>query len=624
MTKYKTDAEAVADINKLLRKAMVCFEPMPDLNLVEWAEQNRILPATSPEPGPWRTERTPYLKEPMLAMTDPLVKQITNVAGGQVGKSELLLNALGRIADIAPGTTLFTLPTLDVARRFSKDRISPLFEDTECLKSKNRKTVRKLNSSMLYKSFPGGQVTICGSESASALCSTPFKYFLGDEIDRWAYEAGEEGDPIQLIITRQSNFFDSLAILSSTPTIKGKSRIVKSFMKGTQEYYYTQCPHCREWILIKFEHIKFEYEKIKSNGEIRYTHKLIGFECPKCKKISSEDTIRKQPCKWIAQNPDAYNKGHRSFWYNPFFSSWRSWDTIIERFLETKDDPIQFKVFVNTVLGELWEEKNEMTSEENLLDGREEYDAELPEGVVCLTCGVDTQDTYLQYEIVGHGLYGEEWGIQKGLLSGEPSQDYTWTQLDKLLDKTWTFKDGIGLKIGFTFVDSGGHFTSDVYKQCAKRFYKRVFPIKGKGGEDIPFINQKPTKIYINAQKTEYTFLYTLGVDEGKVAIMNALKRKSGEDGFFHFPKNPELGYDYDFFRSLLSESYVYEKGKWRWVILPGHKRNEALDCRNYARGAFKVWNPNMSEIIKRISEKRQNISRPQKSGRKFTQAKIW
>lgn len=127
--------------------------------------------------------------------------------------------------------------------------------------------------------------------------------------------------------------------------------------------------------------------------------------------------------------------GTRSFKLNTFISPWTRWKNIIMSFLESKNDPEKLKTFYNTELGETWEERGEVEDEEFLLHRQEEYEADLPDGVLLLTAGVDTQDDRLEYEIVGWGHGLESWGIEKGFVMGEPSDINVWTTLIDQFDK---------------------------------------------------------------------------------------------------------------------------------------------------------------------------------------------
>ncbi|MBR1631190.1 MAG: phage terminase large subunit family protein [Paludibacteraceae bacterium] len=581
-------------------------------------------PENSAEAGPWRTSRTPYLEEPMAAFTDPKVRKEVMVAASQVGKSEFELNVIAYIIDQDPGSILYVHPTLEDARKFSRLRVSPMIRDCSRLKSKVADVKAKdSGNTILQKSFPGGMLTITGSNSASALASTPARYVIGDERDRWAVSAGTEGDPWKLAEARQSTFYNKKAVEVSTPTIKGASNIETAYYQGTQERWCHQCPECGEYGEIIFDRVHFDFETKKQRGKKVYTITgPITWACPHCGCLIPEETMRRQPAKWIAEDPDAVERtGVRSFWLNAFSSPWTPWEKIVLEFLDNRHDPEKLKVVYNTLLGELWEDRGGIEDEDTMLARREDYGhredgtpIELPEGVLVLTCGVDTQDNRLEYEVVGHGHYGETWGIQKGYIMGKPDTDEVWQQLDDVVGHVYRFADGKGLRISITCVDSGGHYTQEVYARCRERKNRRVFAIKGKGGDGIPLVTP-PSKVPVKDNKKITCWLYTLGVDAGKESIMSALKVQEPGPKYCHFPLDESRGYDTYYFSGLLSEKLELTQTKrgnvWRWVKIPGHNRNEALDCRNYANAGFRIINPDTFMVEKRLKGIDDRVEQP-------------
>lgn len=539
----------------------------------------------------------------MEAFNDPKVTNIVMVAASQVGKSEFLLNCIGYVIDQDPASTMYIQPTLDDARKFSRHRIAPMIRDSKPLRAKvSDVKTRDSGNTLLQKSFPGGMLTLTGSNTASALASTPVRYIFGDERDRWALSAGTEGDPWELAKARQTTFYNKKAVEVSTPTIKGSSNIEAAYYRGTQELWCIQCPHCGEWHNIDFDDIRFLFKEDKVGKKSNFTITSIWWICPSCGAISYEDEVRSQPAKWIAQNPNAYKNGVRSFWLNAFCSPWVTWSTIAQRFLEAKDDPEKLKVVYNTLFGKLWEVRGEIENEDEVMARREEYPADLPDGVLALTCGVDTQDNRLEYEVVGYGHHGEDWGIEKGMIMGRPDSEEVWEKLDGVIDRVYKFSNGKGLRISCTFVDSGGHYTQEVYAACKKRQTRRVFAIKGKGGPDIPFV-RPPSRVPMKDNKKVCVWLYTLGVDAGKAKIMKRLTNKTPGRNYSHFPLGK--GYDTTFFAGLVSERLILTRTRrgdqWVWEKIPGHERNEALDCRNYANAAFEVMHPDLTAIEKRL-----------------------
>lgn len=455
-------------LNKAISKAIAAMKPPDNLTVSEWADKKRRLsPESSAETGPWRTSRTPYLKDIMDAFSDSKVRRIVVVSSSQIGKSECINNMIGYIIDEDPGSALFIQPTTIDAKEYSKLRIAPMIRDCPTLRRKvSDPKSRDSGNTVLQKSYPGGVLTMCGSTEAHALASKPIRYVFGDERDRWSASAGNEGDPWKLAMARQITFYNSKAVEVSTPTIKNASAIEKSFLKGTMERWCVQCPHCGEYHDIKFSNIRFDHESKEVSGEKQYTVSNIYYICKGCACVSTEQEIKKQPAKWIAENPDAYKKGVRSFWLNAFVSPWASWESTILEYLYAIGSPTELQVVYNTRFGELWEDRGDMEDESSFLARREDYNAELPEGVLVLTCGVDTQGDRLEYEIVGHGQGGETWGIEKGVIVGKPDDDQVWQQLDTVIDRKYYYADGVGLKISVTFVDEGGNLTREVRLLC--------------------------------------------------------------------------------------------------------------------------------------------------------------
>ncbi len=605
-----TSRPAARRLNSAIAKALAGMKPPDDLTVTQWAERDRRLSTeASAEPGPWRTSRTPYLREPMDAFTDPKVRRIVMASASQVGKSELENNIIGYIIAEDPGSILYIHPTTIDAKEYSKLRIAPMIRDCPTLRRKvAAPKSRDSGNTLLQKTYPGGILTMCGSTEAHALASKPIRYVLGDERDRWATSAGNEGDPWELAMARQTTFYNAKAAEVSTPTVKSASAIEASYGEGTMERWKSRCPHCGKYHEIQWEHIRYDYEETVVNRKKAYKVKSVWYTCPGCGCTSDEATMKKAPARWEADNPAAYAQGVRSFWLNAFVSQWASWASIVLKYLNAIGNTRKLQVVYNTCFGLLWEDRGDLEDEDSLMARREEYPAELPDGVLVLTAGVDTQDNRMEYEVVGHGHFGETWGIEKGIVMGRPDDEKTWAKLDEVLfDRVFHFADGLGLRLSMTFVDEGGHFTQDVRLQCRARIGKKVFCIKGMPGPDKPYTAPpKQMKIIVNQKTIGTCWQYQIGVDSGKVMIMDNLAVKSPGSKFCHFPKRDDYGPGY--FAGLLSERLEYDAEKkqpWVWKKIPGHERNEALDCRNYALAAFKALPKNLDAIDRQLKTAR-------------------
>ena len=536
----ESEKDRVNKLNACLAKILSGMKPPEDLTVSQWADKNRRLTSeSSAEVGKWRTSRTPYMFDILDSFTDPLIEHIVVVAASQVGKSETINNMVGYCIDQDPGPILLIQPTIDDVKRYSEMRIAPMIRETRCLKRKvaDPKS-RDAANTKRQKSFPGGVLVMTGSNVAHDLSSMPIRYVFGDERDRWATSAGSEGDPWELAVARTRTFYNKKMVEVSTPTVKGASAIENSYNLGTMERWKTQCPHCGEYVELTFDNIRFEYDAAE-NGDKKIFHiSEIFYVCPECGGISDEHTMKSQPAKWVATVPEAREHHKtRSFWLTAWVSPWATWESIILQFLQAGTDSAKLQVVYNTQFGELWEERGDMASEDDVMARREVYEAEVPDGVLLLTCGVDTQDDRLEYEVVGHRRFGETWGIKKGVILGRPDTEEVWERLDEVLSHKYKFKSGVSLQISLTFIDEGGHFTQEVRQHCLARQYDHVFAIKGANRPDIPYTAPpKKQKIVVNGKVIGQVWVYEIGVNAGKQKIVDNLRVQSPGANYCHFP----------------------------------------------------------------------------------------
>lgn len=587
-------------LEELKDYTFMLMRPPQKQTVSEWADKNCFLPSeNSAERGRWRTDRAPYQREIMDAFTQPGVYEIVLMAGAQVGKSAIELNMIGYVIDNDPGPILYVQPTEKAAEDFSKRRIAPMIAACPSLRKKvSSPKGRDSGSTILAKTFPDGNLTIIGANSPADLASKPIRYLFMDETDRFPLSAGAEGDPQELAIRRTETFRDIRKIVkASTPTIKGTSNIEKDYLNGTQEEWRTQCPACHTYSFIKFGDIKFHKEDyVDKSGEKDFHVLSAVWCCPACKHEVSEYACKRLPGRWESNNPNAIQNGIRSFRLNSFMSPWSSWKEIVYKFLKAGKDPELLKTVYNTMFGETWEIRSNTGLEEKLYNRREHYNAEVPDGVLLLTMGMDTQDNRLEYEVVGWDRDGQSWGISRGVIPGRADAQGVWNEVDALLEREWETASGVKLRILATFIDSGGHHTQTVYRECEKRSSKRIWPIKGDHGEGKP--ECRPMK---RNQGDGAKFM--LGVDAGKEGVMYEAGVNDPGPKYMHFPLDPRAGYDREFFRGLISERLEIHRKAGRAVATwhQFYARNEPLDCRNYARLAYRYFNWNFAEYERMI-----------------------
>ena len=591
----KLDSRLTSAIAKALK-------PPPKLNVSQWADNYRQLSSeSSAEAGRWTTSRAEYQRGMMDAVSDPNIETVVLMTGAQVGKTELINNVVGYHIHQDPAPMLVVQPTLEMAQTWSKDRLSPAIRDTPVLseKIKNPRS-RDSGNTTLHKVFPGGHVTACGANSPTSLASRPCRIILCDEVDRYPLSAGTEGDPVSLAKKRSTTFWNRKIIMVSTPTDKGASRIEDAYEESDKRRYFVPCQDCGEHQVLKWANVKWEEGKPAS----------AEYVCEHCGSCWS-DVKRFAAIRYGEWRSTAEGDGKTAgFHLSGLYSPWTPMEDTVRDFLASKRDPMRLKTWVNTFLGETWEEQGDKVDEMDLMDRREDWGEELPEEVLLMTAGIDVQDDRLEIEVVGWGRGEESWSLAYNTLYGDPSTSELWIRLDSILQKTFTHPLHGEMVIRSSCIDSGGHYTQLVYNYARQRSGRRVFAIKGVGGEGKPIIG-RPTKNNIGKIN-----LFPVGTDTAKELVYARLKMEDEGDGYCHFPE----GRNAEYFRMLTAEKKItkYFKGRPRREWVKTRQRNEALDCRVYATAALAVLNLNIEAVYKQAQNRllSDETSRPSRGPR--------
>ena len=505
---------------RLLNNSGDLWLPPPELNISEWADEyRRISPEASAEPGRWYTSRAPYQQEMLNAICTN--ERVVMMTAAQIGKTEMLLNVLGYFIDKEPSPILLLQPTLEMGEAFSKDRLVPMIRDTPCLSAQFDIKAKTSDNNILYKRFErGGAITIAGANSPASLASRPIRILLCDEVDRYPVSAGTEGDPLSLAMKRTQNFWNRRIVWVSTPTLLGVSRIEKAYNASSMEEWCVPCPTCGEYQPYSWEQITF-----KDLPEPIMT-------CAKCgaKHNEVEWKAGQERGKWIAGNPD--EKKSRGFHVNAFASAWVTWKSLIEQYTEAfRNGEEELKVWWNTVLGLPFENTSGAIEAEALESHREEYPAELPDGVLVLTCGVDTQDDRLECEVVGWGIGHESWGIEYRVFYGDPGLKEVWQALDDFLSKTWSYGNGDKLGLGCVCIDSAGQVALGLVDERVDLLQSLQVP-HGRAVEQaenhVHIVGEAHAALLLVADEVDHHVRLVVAHGDGYVALVYDAKGHSG------------------------------------------------------------------------------------------------
>jgi phage terminase large subunit GpA-like protein len=484
---------------------------------------------------------------------------------------------------------LMIQPTLEMGEAWSKDRLAPMIRDTPALTERvGDPRSREKGSTIRYKTFPGGHLTVAGANSPASLASRPVRLVLFDEVDRFPASAGAEGDPISLARKRTTTFWNRKVVMTSTPTIKGLSRIEAAYEESTQERFEVKCPHCEHAQTLRWSQVVWNKPADAS------------YACEECGAAwtDAERWLALRTGEWVAKFPD---RPVRGFHLNELYSPWVRLAETVEAFLSAKRSPETLKTWVNTALGETWEQTGEVTFDaQRMADERvEDWDA-LPTQALVLTAGVDVQRDRLECELVAWAQDHESWSVEYVVFEGDPREPATqanspWKLLDEFCRGQWEREDGTSLSVSGVCVDSG-YLPDEVYQYTKERERRGFVAIKGAAGQGAPALGKRTRNNRHNA------LLLMLGVDTLKMRIYTRLSIHEPGPGFCHFP----LDRGVEYFEQLTAEKPIprYRKGhpvvEW---ILPSGARNEPLDCRAYAVAALEYRRPRWGLVEKRLEQ---------------------
>ena len=527
----------------------------------------------------------------MDALCDACIETVVIMSSSQIGKTEILNNVVGYYIDQDPSPMLMVQPTLEMGRAWSKDRFMPMLRDTPCLQGKVKDARSKdSTNTILHKVFPGGHLTASGANSAASLASRPVRIVLCDEVDRYPISAGAEGDPVNLAFRRAATFWNRKRVLTSTPTVKDLSRIEAAYEASDKRKYYVPCPSCGGFQVLVWGQVKWP----------KSTPKEAYYECAHCKKeLYDADKLRMvSQGKWRAT--EKFN-GTAGFWINELYSPWSTFGQIAQHFYEAKKSPETLKVFVNTVLGNTWEEGGEVIDDGTLLGRRERYGPKIPMAAGVITAGVDVQQDRLEVEVVAWGKGEESWSVEYKALHGEPAKPELWKELEEFLAKIYTHESGIPLRIAAVCVDTG-FYSQQVYAFVKPLQVRRVFAIKGQPHPGKPLVGRPSQNNSLRVK------LFPLGVDTAKDLIYARLKMDEFGPGYMHFP----VEYDAEYFKQLTAEKAVtkFNKGFPYRVWQKIRARNEALDCRVYALAALTILDARLDKIVDNLKGKAEEMEK--------------
>jgi phage terminase large subunit GpA-like protein len=544
------------------------------MTVSQWADKYRILDAkTSAMPGPWRTDQTPYLKGIMDEFNNYETEEIVYVKPTQVGGTECLQNMVGYIIQQDPAPTMIVYPTEQLAKSISENRLQPMFKATPELRKKFDE-----NSQLLELQFDGMYLTLAGSNSPSSLASKAIRFLFLDEVDKYPGASRKEADPISLARERTKTFHNSKIFITSTPTLKSGHIWKEKEDADIEKHYFVPCPHCGEYIELKWSQVTFPSEEGMSAAD---RAEFANYICQECGCIITDqdkpDMLRYGEWRIVKQNTKFVRKV--AFWMNTLYSPFVRFSEVVKEFLTSKGDPEKLQNFVNSWLAEPWEDTKLKTNADLVMERQTEVEEFMvPEWAKLLTAGVDVQENCLYWSIRAWGNHLTSQNIAHG-------QAYSFQEIARIMNLEYRMPDETPIVVALALIDSGNEADS-VYDFCADN---SDWALPSKGSSNPMLSHYKLSKIN-KAESKAYGMNLVL-VDTGKYKDMIAgrMRKKNGSGSWMVY-----AGCDREYAEQVTAEHKVNVrtnngKVKQEWVQKTSHADNHYLDCEVYAMAAADV-----------------------------------
>lgn len=528
-----------------------------------WADENRILPPGSAEPGPWRSARVPFMVPVMEAAVSPRYRRVVLVCGAQMSKTELLLNLIGHRLDDDPAPVIFVGASQRQVESISTSRVSKMIATTPSLREKLDR--RKTHNKVSEKTIAGQRLGFAWAGSAIELSSHPAALVLIDERDRMTGDVGGEGDPVSLAEARVATYPDGRVVIASTPTLEGASPIWSLYEGGTQFRWTWPCPECGEFFAPSFDLLKWPEKSTPAQAK-----REARLACPHCGALIEDRHRAAMNAAGRYEAAGDPESDCASFWISGLASPWRTWGEAAKQWLEAarSREEGRIQAVKNTVFGELFKIQGEAPEVAKVQQLRSAYASdELPAGARVLTCGVDVQQDRLVFAVRAWGERASSWLIRHGEFWGSTDRQEVWQELADVLGETWG-----GKSIRLTLIDSG--FRPQAVYAFAERFPGRVLPSKGHQERSKPV---SVSKIDVNVRgKVAARSVRLAHVDASffKLFIHGRIAWPIDQPGAWLLPRDASE----DYCEQLVAEQRV-AKPNGRVIWIRTRKDNHYLDA---------------------------------------------
>lgn len=596
--------ELRAEVDAAIRTGVEAFAAAGPLRASQWADEHFYLSKESSyAEGRWRT--WPFQRAILDCMGHDDIRSVTFKKSARVGYSKMLLAAMAYFARHKRRNQLLYQPTDTDAEDWVKTDLDTMLRDVKAMAAVFPSFLRrsKLNT-LTSKTLIGSTIKVRGGTAAKNYRRHTVDVVYLDELDGFPRDIEKEGSPTRLSGKRLEGALFPKHILGSTPKLTGYSLIDEEHDGAALQFVaHVPCVHCGheqplEWGGPNVRH-GFKWTPGQPETVVHMCARCgVGFT--QADYLSVWERVR-----WIAQDgtwidPECRFMNRAGFEVPPpesvafhvwtAYSPQATWASIVVEHLKAHalkktGDHTAMKTWVNTTRGLSYKLEGAST-DADVLRARakaETYRMRLvPRQGLVLLGGVDVQDNRLHALVWAFGRDDESWLIDRRIFWEDPGDWKTWLKLDTYLATRFPHEGGQTLAIDTVSIDTGGHFTHQVYRYVMLRESRRVHATQGSSQYNKPIVAGAPTRVDVNVDGQiikDGVKLWQVGTNTAKDVLHNRLRIAHPGPGFVHISHEVED----DFFKQITSEERVDAKTArgivQRWEKPTSATRNEDLDC---------------------------------------------
>lgn len=567
--------------------------PLP-MTPVEWADENFYLSSESSyQEGRWET--LAFQVAILNAMGNDEIRTVNLMKSARTGYSKMLLAASAYQIEHKRRNILLMLPTDGSAEGFMKAHVETMIRDVPSVRALAPWYGKKhRDNTLTTKRFSHSKQLWClGGAAAKNYREKSVDTIIYDELAAFEPDVEKEGSPTFLGDKRIEGSTFPKSIRGSTPKIKGTCQIEAAASESPHLFrLHVPCPHCQAEQYLKWggKDCAFGIKWDPQNPGTAW------YMCEHTGCVVQQHEMQDQHAKgrWICEKTGIWTRDGLDYFdiedqpiptpdsvtfhiwtaYSPF----TTWGRVVLDFYKAKGDLSKLKTFVNTTLGETWEEdEGEKVEWENLYARREVWQ-DIPVRAAVLTGFIDTQDDRYEGRVWAWAEGEESWLVDRWIIYGDPASEELRRKVGLRLHQTYRRDDGQVMRTALWGWDSGGHYTDEVYAESRKHGLHWVIPTKGHS------IYGKPIADFPKTKNKAGVYLTMIGTDNAKEIIYSRFKIQPQPNqavhGCVHLPADDEVC-DESELKQLTSEAKISKIEKGRRVTKwdARGRRNEALDC---------------------------------------------